>query len=602
MKKVVSILLCLTMLVNFAFAASNISLAQTLAEDLKELNLFFGVSGNNDFDLERAPTRVEALVMLIRVLGKEDEALAGTWQHPFTDVPAWADKYVGYGYENGLANGVGYTTFGTGRANAAMYLTFVLRALGYTEAADGFTWDKPFDLARRKGILTNQVDTTNFLRADVVLVSYAALGANIKGQEKTLAEKLISAGVFTQGVFDAYYDETALAVVTSDEALNAEQIYEKCSPAVFYIEVYDDTDTPTGSGSGFFISSNGTAVTNYHVIEGASSAKITISDTQKTYKVKGVLNYSKAEDWAVIKVDGGNFPYMEIGDASTIIGGTEIFAIGSPLGLQNTISQGIISNVKRVVGSATYIQITAAISHGSSGGALINKYGQVIGITSASFEGGQSLNLAVPISKIRDYEGKILKTLRSIGGGSPSTSSGSSSSGTTGSQSDVDNAYNVLYTIATKYATYNDGDFSSWSGTREGGREELQIVYSRSYDMLFVIYTFNHDNGAKSESSILFSQHLTSDEFIYEYISNYGTKDYKCGAAFNRRDVTAEFSATIDNREYSGYLPSSEIENYDEMAFLATWLGLNMVDETMSYFTDGEWRLADLGYVNLYDE
>ncbi len=602
MKKVVSLLLCLTMLVNFAFAASNISLAQTLAEDLKELNLFFGVSGDNNFDLERAPTRVEALVMLIRVLGKEGEALDGTWQHPFTDVPAWADKYVGYGYEHGLANGVGYTTFGTGRANAAMYLTFVLRALGYTEAADGFTWDKPFDLARQVGILTNQVDTTNFLRADVVLVSYAALAVNLKGQENTLAEKLISAGVFTQGVFDAYYDETALATVSSDMALNAEQIYAKCSPAVFYIEVCDASGTATGSGSGFFISSDGTAVTNYHVIEGASSAKITISDTQKTYNVKGVLNYNKAQDWAVIKVDGGNFPYMEIGAAETIVGGTEIFAIGSPLGLQNTISQGIISNTQRVINGTAYIQITAAISHGSSGGALINKYGQVIGITSASIESGQSLNLAVPVSKVKDYEGKVIKPLSSLGSGSSASSTPSSSSGTTGSQNSTNSAYNVLYAIATEHATFREGDFTSWHGTRDGGTEELHIVYNSSYDMLFAIYTFHHDGGGESEASVLFSKELTTDEFIYEYTSSYGTEDYKCSATFNRRDVNAEFSTAIQDREYSGYLPANEIANYDEMAFLATWLCLNMVDETMRIFTDGEWSIADLGYVNLYEE
>ena len=88
--------------------------------------------------------------MLIRVLGKESEALNGSWEHPFNDVADWADKYVGYAYENGLTNGVSDTQFGTGTASSFTYLTFVLRALGYSDVngAD-FTWDKPI-CARKK--------------------------------------------------------------------------------------------------------------------------------------------------------------------------------------------------------------------------------------------------------------------------------------------------------------------------------------------------------------------------------------------------------------------------------------------------------------------
>ena len=203
MKKIISLILCVVMMLNIALAAGNVSFAQNLAEDLKALNLFFGVSGDNNFDLERAPTRIEALVMLIRVLGAEKEVKARHWEHPFTDVPAWASDYVGYGYQNGLANGIGYTEFGTGHANAAMYLTFVLRALGYTEAEDGYTWDQPFNKAREVGILPERVDTKTFLRADVVLVSYAALSREIKGTGKILAERLISDGVFTKAQYDA---------------------------------------------------------------------------------------------------------------------------------------------------------------------------------------------------------------------------------------------------------------------------------------------------------------------------------------------------------------------------------------------------------------
>lgn len=116
-----------------AFAASTTE-AETKAAALKQLGLLTGVSvPETNFDLDRAPTRTEALVMLICALGKESEALNGSWTHQFTDVDSWADKYVGYGYEKGLTKGVSITKFGTGNADSDMYLTFMLRALGYSD-------------------------------------------------------------------------------------------------------------------------------------------------------------------------------------------------------------------------------------------------------------------------------------------------------------------------------------------------------------------------------------------------------------------------------------------------------------------------------------
>ncbi len=178
-----------------AYAADNTE-ATEQAVALKQLGLFKGVS-DTEFDLGRAPSRTEALVMLIRVLGKESEALNGSYSHPFTDVASWADKYVGYAYVNGLTKGVSATEFGTSNANSDMYLTFVLRALGYNDAVGDFSWSEPDTLAQSVGILTDGVDTDNFLRADVVLVSWAALDTNLKDGSQTLSAKLMGAGVFT---------------------------------------------------------------------------------------------------------------------------------------------------------------------------------------------------------------------------------------------------------------------------------------------------------------------------------------------------------------------------------------------------------------------
>lgn len=418
MKKIISIFLILAMclsLVPQVFAADNISKTEEIAQNLKSLGIFRGVS-DTEFDLGRAPTRVEALIMLVRLLGKEAEAQQGNYKHPFTDVPQWADAYVGYAYEKGLTNGISETEFGTADANVRMYLSFVLRALGYSEKENDFSYDDPFTLSYHAGILPAGVDRENFLRADCVMISYAALTAYMRNSVSTLAAKLIKEGVFTEADFLRYYDKAAINYSDSqDKELTAEEIYKKCSPAVFYIEVYNKNGQPQGSGSGFFIKSDGVAVTNYHVIENMHSAKITLSDTEEVYEVEGVYDYDIKNDWAVIKVDGSGFKTLDIGDKSTIVGGATVYAIGSPMGLQNTISQGLISNTNRVLEGVTYIQTSAAISKGSSGGAFINKYGHVIGITSAGFLDGENLGLAIPIYVVDGYESSAIIPLYEVG-------------------------------------------------------------------------------------------------------------------------------------------------------------------------------------------
>lgn len=418
-KRIVSILMCFAICfismpaISFA-AGRDTSQEERLAADLKALSLFKGVSDTN-FDLNRAPSRVEALVMLIRVLGKETDALNGVWRHPFNDVPSWANEYVGYAYVNGLTNGISTTEFGTGNANAAMYLTFVLRSLGYSDngGAD-FTWNDPFSLAKTIGILPSCVDTNNFWRADVVSVSYAALQVAIKGSEQTLAQKLISLGVFTQELFDSLYNTNAFSSshepaqippqTPTGAKLTAEQISEKCASAVFYIDVFALNGDIAGSGSGFFISSDGLAVTNYHVATNSSALYVTTSDGT-VYKDVKIIDADEDNDLALLKVNGGSFPYLSLGDSTIVKQGQTVYAIGSPIGLQNTLSQGLVSNTKRLVDGVEYFQFSAQIYSGSSGGALINEYGQVIGVTTAGYiNAGADLNLAIPINKVNSLD------------------------------------------------------------------------------------------------------------------------------------------------------------------------------------------------------
>lgn len=417
---ILCIVICIGILPSVVLAAPrDISFEETLATDLKGLGLFKGVSDTN-FDLNRAPSRIEALVMLIRVLGKESEALNGRWNHPFTDVDPWADKYVGYAYQKGLTNGISATHFGTATAGSNMYLTFVLRALGYSDVngAD-FTWESPYVLAKSIGILPDCVNTSSFWRADVVIVSYAALPVSLKGSLQTLAHKLIAAGVFTQAQYNTYYDADAVADYEESKGevkteLTAREISDKASSSVFYIEVYgsqaDYADGyALGTGSGFFISSDGVAATNYHVIENSFAATATTTDGSK-YNIERVLYYDIYRDIAVIKLanrtlDGryaSSFPFLSMNSLSSVSNGDPVYALGSPLGLQNSISNGIVGNKSRIVDDSAYpyIQTTAPISPGSSGGALLNAYGEVIGITTASYVYGQNLNLAITMDSI----------------------------------------------------------------------------------------------------------------------------------------------------------------------------------------------------------
>ncbi len=200
-------------------------------------------------------------------------------------------------------------------------------------------------------------------------------------------------------------------IAEEKSVLTAAEIVEKDSAAVFYIEVYNSSGEATASGSGFFIAPDGTAVTNYHVIEGTSSAHI-MTIGGKTYKIENIVKYDEKMDIAVIKVskkdEEGNeisaFPFLNLGNSNNIKAGQIVYALGSPKGLQNTISDGIISNVRQKVGEETYIQITAAISHGSSGGALVDQYGDVIGITSAGITDAENIGFAIPINEINSID------------------------------------------------------------------------------------------------------------------------------------------------------------------------------------------------------
>lgn len=174
----------------------------SIARALQTLGLFRG-TGNGiggGFDLHLTPTRAEGLVMFIRILGEEADALACTYTHPFTDVPDWADRYVAWAYSRGYSNGVGGNLFGSDLPISAVeYEEFILRALGYSVAGI-HDYATSLERAYDHGAITageyDQLKNQPFLRAHVAYLSYYTLDMVLSGSQFTLAQHLTTAGVF----------------------------------------------------------------------------------------------------------------------------------------------------------------------------------------------------------------------------------------------------------------------------------------------------------------------------------------------------------------------------------------------------------------------
>lgn len=177
--------------------------------------------------------------------------------------------------------------------------------------------------------------------------------------------------------------------------LSAKQIFEVCSSST--VEIHANVFLGGSQGSGFFIG-EGIIVTNYHVIEGSKKIKVTTSD-KKEYNVTTILGCDPNLDIAILKIDLKGNTVLPIYNGPVVVGET-IYALGSPLGLTATLSNGIVSSSSRILDGIDYIQNTASISPGNSGGPLINVYGEVMGINTGAIEEGQSLNFAINISEL----------------------------------------------------------------------------------------------------------------------------------------------------------------------------------------------------------
>jgi hypothetical protein len=178
-------------------------------------------------------------------------------------------------------------------------------------------------------------------------------------------------------------------------------ITRRALPAVGLILVSDSAGKEIDQGSGFVVSSDGKVITNYHVIQGASSAIIKFPNGA-FYGIEGVLALDKDRDLALLKASGKDFSFLALGSSGSTQVGDEVIAIGNPLSLEATVSNGIVSAMREIKArNLKIIQTTAPISPGSSGGVLLNLKGQVIGVTAFHMLPGENLNFAIAADHIK---------------------------------------------------------------------------------------------------------------------------------------------------------------------------------------------------------
>lgn len=188
-------------------------------------------------------------------------------------------------------------------------------------------------------------------------------------------------------------------ILALSNVLASTAVVNKVFPSTVLIAAEDKNAQPQSLGSGFLVSPNIVA-TNYHVIENSYSGYVKLVNQDTLYEIEGVVGYDVQKDLALIKISNNIGKEVSYKSSSVDIG-QKIFAIGNPLGLEGTISDGIVSGLRSVDG-VNMLQISAPISPGNSGGPVVDENGDVIGVATYTYAEGQNLNFAVPVKYVRE--------------------------------------------------------------------------------------------------------------------------------------------------------------------------------------------------------
>ncbi len=209
--------------------------------------------------------------------------------------------------------------------------------------------------------------------------------------------------VFTEPRSGGYGYETAS---TPPPIKDVRELVNELGEAVVQVR------TPGGLGSGFIINPDGFLITNFHVIEGETQISVEVYHQnngqleRRSYKDVKIIAINKFEDMALLKIDEPGAPKFSrvlLGDADSLAVGESVFAIGSPLGLERTVTEGILSTKTREMQGDLYLQTTAQINPGNSGGPLFNMRGEVVGVTNMKITFGEGLGFAIPIEAVKFF-------------------------------------------------------------------------------------------------------------------------------------------------------------------------------------------------------
>jgi len=184
------------------------------------------------------------------------------------------------------------------------------------------------------------------------------------------------------------------------QSLDSAAITKSVAPSVVLIK--GKTDSGDLLGSGFIISGDGKIVTNLHVIRDLRSGGVQLASGDK-FDAFSILSFDERKDIAIIKIAGFDLPAVKLGNSNAIQVGEPILVVGSPLGLQSSVTTGVISSLRDdpFQGGFKVIQTDAAINPGNSGGPLVNRLSEVMGVVTYKIKGGESLNFAIPINYVR---------------------------------------------------------------------------------------------------------------------------------------------------------------------------------------------------------
>jgi tetratricopeptide (TPR) repeat protein/phosphohistidine swiveling domain-containing protein len=180
----------------------------------------------------------------------------------------------------------------------------------------------------------------------------------------------------------------------------ADKIFKENGKAVVVVVTFDEKNEPLMQGSGFVVREDGAIVTNYHVIGNAKDIKVKVGE--KVLDVEGLILADKENDLVILKAKGEKLQTVKIGDSEKATIGEKVYVISSPKGMENTISDGLLSGIREISPDKKVLQITAPVSSGSSGSPVFNKDGEVIGIATFLLEEAQNLNFAMPVDLIKD--------------------------------------------------------------------------------------------------------------------------------------------------------------------------------------------------------